>query len=155
MREFFKPLRRKVGVLTLGLACVSSIAWLRSSMQIDVISYNGKTHSDIVSICRRGIMWELRFERPLEHGLRPGWNYMHSSDQWWVEQRFTEYTAYGVGGFRLSYNWHAATSTGGATLLTPHWAVTIPLTLLSAYLLLSKPRQAKSPEPPTPEPDHA
>src|SRR5262249_45732313 len=36
----------------------------------------------------------------------------------------------------------------------PHWSIVLPLTLLSAYLLLLKPRSANKPAPPT-EPDHA
>ena len=34
-------------------------------------------------------------------------------------------------------------------LRAPYWSIVIPLTLLSAWLLLSKPRIAKSPEKPT------
>jgi hypothetical protein len=37
MREFFKPLRRLVGVATLVMACVFAFAWVRSLHWIDRI----------------------------------------------------------------------------------------------------------------------
>ena len=32
MREFFKPWRRKIGVVTLVMACVLMAGWVRSEM---------------------------------------------------------------------------------------------------------------------------
>lgn len=38
MREFFRPLRRKIGVLTLVVACLLTSAWVRSLKTIDSFS---------------------------------------------------------------------------------------------------------------------
>src|SRR5437764_781766 len=37
MREFFKPCRRKLGMVTLGLACVFAAGWVRSLSVDDFI----------------------------------------------------------------------------------------------------------------------
>jgi len=37
MRDFFKGWRRKIGVLTLGLACAFAAAWIRSEVTCDSI----------------------------------------------------------------------------------------------------------------------
>lgn len=38
MREFFRPLRRKLGAATLSLACVFMAGWIRSLTEYDAIS---------------------------------------------------------------------------------------------------------------------
>lgn len=47
MREFFKPWRRKLGVLVLVLACVLMAGWARSQRMIDELSVDvfGHQHS--------------------------------------------------------------------------------------------------------------
>lgn len=92
MRQFFKPLRRKVGLATLMLACFFTVVWVRM------------------------LCGEVDFTIELGRG-----------------RTVTFVPDYDV-----------------------HERLAIGLTLLSAVLLLSKPRPAKKSEPPLPpEPDHA
>ena len=59
MGEFFKGWRRKVGCVTLVMACVFAAGWVRSLAIFDVVSFNQKDATHRV-ISTRG---ELRLPR--------------------------------------------------------------------------------------------
>jgi hypothetical protein len=104
MGDYFKPWRRKIGVLTLGLACVLMAARVRSVARPIIIpagnyiEYVVRTDSSRIRITKEKQIWS---------------------------------------GGRIIPNEVLGESS------IPHDAVAIPLTLFSAWLLLSKPR-AKS-----------
>jgi len=102
---YFKPWRRKIGMITLVLACLSAAGWARSISVEDVFSFGGRqlrSHSGLIeefvdtSIDLTDFFGQIRTTR-----------------------------------VRVTY-WRV-----------PYWSIVVPLTLLSAYLLLSKPRVAK------------
>lgn len=107
MGTYFKPLRRKFGVVTLGLACVLATCWIISRdwhtefvpmMQVELM--NSGIH---VNVWTDRVLWGELMIPPSNR---------------------TEMTI-------------------------PYWSIVIPLTLLSALLLLSKP--PANIEPPIPE----
>ena len=50
MNGYFKPLRRKIGAVTLGLACLLMSGWVRSQFMGDVV------------LVRAGKTWSISFE---------------------------------------------------------------------------------------------
>jgi hypothetical protein len=105
MREFFRGWKRKLGVVTLGLACVFAGWWI---------------HAQSLVTNTEGIRFRFDF----------------TSDG--VDFDCTDFAysiqSSGAGSGRMKTL---------ARLLVPYWAIVSPLTLLSAYLLLSKPRPSK------------
>lgn len=97
MGSYFKPLRRKIGLISLALACVFSGAWVRSCLYEDEIHINGRHF-----ISSGGFFGETTILGTLNENGDP---------------------------VNLLPIW-----------LIPYAMVVIPLLLLSAWLLLSKPR---------------
>ena len=111
MREFFHGWRRKAGCVTLALACVATGLWIRSYIVFDQLVLAGN-----LLISNSGcLVWNWSGWGTPELNL-VDWYCEHASP-------FSEEWYFGTDGVRM-----------------PYWAVNIPLTLLSAYLLLWKPR---------------
>jgi hypothetical protein len=110
MGEFFKGWRRKVGVVTLGLACVFAGAWVHS-----LTTYADLTRLSVHGDCLGGF--------------------------WRSRNGTIEYVTYRVKG---RPNGDGMPSSIRVTLheeverSISYWSLTIPLRLLSAWLLLSK-----------------
>lgn len=134
MGEFFKGWRRKTGLVTLVLACALMAEWVRSrsvednlcvrldddTVELLTSSRFGLTRTRIVE--PEGDQIHVRFF--FQNQLPGDWN---TSRPWFIEQ------LRGLPGpDNTFFVWHA-----------PHWTIILPLTLLSACLLLSKPRKAK------------
>jgi hypothetical protein len=121
MREFFRGWRRKLGCVTLGFACLLVFGWIRSGIVEDVFSWKGYARElAIVSFdSSLGLcVWDI----PSRDALI-GWRtepLNRSKRDAWV----------GVPG--------APFNVGSL----PYWVITIPLTLLSAVLLLWPSREA-------------
>jgi hypothetical protein len=131
MGEYFKPWRRKIGVVTLvmGLACLGG--WARSFSVFDSVAlplpYSG--NYGFVLISTNGRVWCGRIW--CEEPIIPNWDasslpllratILPSGES--VEQTF-------IALYRDD--------------LIPYSSIVVPLTLLSAWLLLSKPLSAKS-----------
>jgi hypothetical protein len=162
--EFFKPLRRKLGVLTLLLACVLMVGWTRSLLIPDGVSWaQGNVAYQVISHagsirgqCQRWQLWgqpdsspvplmrRIRFFRPSKRDLA-----QHPMMIFSAENR-RDYPGLSFGTYFTN---DPATT---ANPNTPHvvwvkrcvvqyWLITIPLTLMSAWLLLSKPRPKRKP----------
>lgn len=145
MGTYFKPLRRKFGVLTLVMACVVAAGWVRSLSIGDTISL--KSHTLLSG--QGYIRWvrttgRIDANRAFDHATGNPFN--------WYNGR----------GSKSAYDWRycgfAYGKRDGADLLedegtiaftmfnycAPYCAIVIPLTLLSAWMLLGKPRQWNS-----------
>lgn len=147
MREFFKPWRRKAGCVTLVMACVFMGVWVRSEITADwfyfssgeftnegLISFRGNLicnrfrHSDKTGTPREVIVergesvWEFLFAHQLSNDDPFEWQ-----QSWNICGICKRETA--APEFRLT------------ALTIPYWSIVVPLTLLSAYLLLSKLRR--------------
>lgn len=141
MPPYFKPLRRKIGLLTLLLACVCMVEWMRSHLVSDRIRFspNGSPVYRITSHID-----QIAFEE-LEWKASPGELKFES----WKASRVTE-----LFDNELEIYWNRlGFSSGGHKKMQdklftiPYWSIVVPPTLLSAWLLLSKP-PAKTPTVP-------
>ena len=108
MGEYFKGWRRKVGVVTLLIACVFMAAWGRGQ--------SGKAADDI----------RVPVGENTEYGVMLLAKRIH----------VLKYQTFQDGNRR---------ATGAQTIAkVSYWSLIIPLTALSAYLLLSNPRKSIS-----------
>jgi hypothetical protein len=141
MGNYFKPWRRKIGVLTLVMSCVFMGGWVRSLVvkdEINLINFRGlycHIRSEVGDFeciwCNARIPIYLPFTWTAE-AIDSSSQTNNSARMWFTrvypEMRFGPDTGKMGDGFRIQY-----------------WALVIPLTMLSTYLLLSKPRPARKP----------
>jgi hypothetical protein len=151
MREFFRDWRRKLGCVMLVFACGLMGMWVRSFQRRDCF---------VASIWDFHYQWKsfggvTLIERTTPDSILPNWHWSQSEvpDEWCLDAFLQSVTAdwkwrefhFRSGIIRLQ---------GGPNefwyLIMPYWSLTLPVTLLSAWLLLSKP-----PQPITPSQDHA
>lgn len=143
MREFFRGWKRKVGCLTLVLALVLMCAWLRSGFEFDEYSYysdNGM-HKLFATEGRLGLFsYITRTNKEFIYVLSV------DPDDVSVD------VSIGKTPSQIAQRWeiigfHFQAGQAGdemryAVYTIPYWSITIPLTLISLWLLLSKPRQS-------------
>lgn len=155
MREFFKPWRRKIGVVVLALALAFMAAWVRSEYRKDVVMLTSRPEDVRFLVSNNAQIGIIRFWEIPSVPLKIARIFHRSSDvetddpfdafhveainEWWGV-RACEGTDRFIGRrivyLTVSYVWLVA-----------------PLTFVSAWLLLIKPRPAKSPRatlPPEP-----
>ena len=148
MRELFHGWRRKMGAVTLLMACAFAGLWVRSTVVIDVftISYEQRRYQWRTSDYGiSGIYFELMGDLSFSVLPRDFWRRMVVDDfnvdrddvpNWpddvlkWRKR---------LVGFELGEHFDP-TFMRAQYMVIPYWALVTPLTLLSAYLLLSKPR---------------
>jgi hypothetical protein len=140
MREYFRGWKRKVGVVTLMMACMSVIGWVKSHVYQDDIEvcigteliYSLVTHD--LEVC----LWRIR---PLEESMS------QCSFSWTsqpIDRRaspfFDEMRQQSVLGISYTRDDRSGLDRYHF-LIIPYWLIAVPLTLLSAYLILWKPRK--------------
>ena len=138
MPAFFKPWRRKIGVLTLVMACVFLGGWVRSLSIEDKVTIPIPQAASVEFLSMQSKFCLTRYSRPqrCEWKSTPMKNVTNHpmnllSADW--SMRFC--------GLRLFTNLHAyGDKTAG--LLVPYWMPVVPITLLSVFLLLSKSRES-------------
>ena len=142
MSEFFRPWRRKLGVLTLGLACLFFALWIRSLMAADSLSYrSGEKTLRMIRSSRTGLLWQTYHEGEFQIAggsnynarKKPFGNPLRSSTCLWSRT---------VPGFEFG---ELKPPIAGVTIgawFIQYSSLVIPLTLFSAFLLLSKPRKS-------------
>jgi hypothetical protein len=179
MGEVFKGWRRKTGCVTLLIACVLMIGWIRSSGRFDWACING-SHSRYGLASLEGRLLVHRsdvpsfYPTPLSDSSFVSWD---STDLSRIIKPFDPMTyadgsATGQGvvgadgtGFGFSnwtetkadnhwrFDWagfhvgiaavqNGKGTSGCYTCMFPYWSIVIPLTVLSAFLLFSKPRNS-------------
>jgi len=117
MREFFKGLRRKVGVATLMAACLICVAWRRSYVTQDNIYVPILRRTMLIKSDGGGIRW-MRSPFPREFD---------------IESRSDP--------DRLRFGMYHGLSIHADMVVIPYWLIVLATTLLSAYFLLWKPRK--------------
>lgn len=158
MREFFKPWRRKAGVVTLGLATLLLAMWVRSRIVGEYLEIPIANAAMVVVVSKPGSIGWFYLRSP-KRPMDRCWHVISYPTAGRVENFFERrdlnlgYGPTTAGDFeafrRLGFN-HESIMT------VPHGSIVLPLTLLSAYLLLRKPRPVKKRETSTPtEPDNA
>jgi hypothetical protein len=127
MSEFFKGWRRKTGCVALVMACVLMGMWVRSRylvdelsalMPLDVNNYTLMSYSD----CIHMTVWKQAGLTPVE-----GWR--------WKSERLDA-----PRSVTIIDSWAVELLEDGLLWQIPYWFLVMPLTLLSAYLILWKPR---------------
>lgn len=141
MNGYSRLLRRKVGVGVLALACVAAAGWLRSSLTKDHIT---RDYGDGYII--QATAFDGHFGLVVREGFQPSGRteirWLHSQvesiNEWAAERgRWISYWL----GFGLVHLKLTNGTDGYLKAWFTHYAcVAIPLTLLSTWLLLSKPR---------------
>jgi len=151
MGEYFKPRRRKFGVITLLMACVLMVGWVRSNFFKDELwfSKDPSPNQVFVQSCTGGV----RFFYGSANGEITRGGY------WWISRRCgagdLNFAGFGVP-FVFDRRWqywgfdfgkgHEIQQPPTEYILQfmfiPYWSIVLPLTLLSAFLLLSKPRKS-------------
>ena len=112
MGEYFKPWRRKIGVVTLVMACVFAGAWVRSILVHDVIRI-GPGNVECIIVSHAGIF-----------SIWVGPDSPKPTSSWKIFGPIVTAPATHPG------------------IPLPYSIIVIPLTLLSAYLLFSKQRKS-------------
>jgi hypothetical protein len=124
MREFFRGWRRKAGVVTLVMACVSMCMWIRGRVFIEGALFDTGNRQCNVVLNFKGKFYWCRWTRPDEE-----------ENHHWIHQpvalaapfqRELDFLKREQGSWRLSI---------------PLMPSALLLTLLSAYLFLWKPRK--------------
>ena len=148
--SYFKPLRRKIGVVTLVLSCVFMAGWMRSYVTIDSIyrPWPGQSGGSSVIESEKGhVFWyssrqpwcdtKLSFPTLNSNSVAASSNILTSDEVRWSIKSF----GFAIGEFEPPPA--ARGRPNRIVWVIPHFHIAIPLTLLSAYLLLSKPRASK------------
>ena len=150
MGEFFKPWRRRIGMMTLVMALVFMVGWVRSPLVTDMIGYSTRVNSADTwfSADMRFGWFGLRIDPKKRLATNPSHDFKGSAFPSWstlpTSQSRKMYSflrsnrrwlGFDVGkevtGFAFDWVFYLA---------VPYWSVVIPLTLISVWLLLSKPR---------------
>jgi hypothetical protein len=153
MHTFFHGWRRKVGVATLVMACLMMGLWMRSRFILDTVRYcpDGRYHYSI-TLAPSAIRW-VRLQGSGSF-LSPrffdfDWDskeYSKGDDDPILDPRV---------GWQSKWNWQACGFQFGSFQdssqsivngeveigFIPYWSLVLPLTALSAYLILWKPRK--------------
>jgi hypothetical protein len=146
MKEFFYGWRRKTGVVTLAMACGLTSAWLRSVAYQDTftISSPGDSQTLLVSSTQQLI---IAMVSGASASSTPFWmsRNIESGDGWLLTaaDNLRIYIGFHGQSFRFGTTvtaW-ASKAVSLTTLHFPYWSLVIPLTLISAYLILWMPRK--------------
>ena len=143
MGDYFKGWRRKVGVVTLLMALMFMGGWLRSIGVIEEFICPCGKQSLVYLVSCNGIFFCGRdFDNtPDNFPQKPDWFILREPEIESSLNTFDWSWRFFSIGFGNRKN-GALTIDSGFVITIPYWSVVIPLTLISAYLLLSKPRQS-------------
>ena len=142
MGEYFRPWRRRFGLLTLVMACVAFGGWARSMTFCDSVDLPSRltptfmpVHVVSLGRCVGMFFPEARIDnKRLLPWFRTneGIGNCNLLQQPHVEWKW-RFCGFGIGWAKAEGFWH---------VVIPYWFVITPLTLLSVYVLLSKPRKS-------------
>jgi hypothetical protein len=136
MREFFRGWRRKIGCVTLLMALAMTGAWFRSLILCDAILIrSGTSWVDAIVSDAGHLMWADVCDDSPDPVIQ--WRQFPATmfrDQESIEWHKL-WLSFAIGEFRSSK------TVVGRIWSAPYCALVVPLTLLSAYLLLWKPRK--------------
>ena len=135
MLSFFHGWRRKAGCVTLVMACMVFGGWMRSRIACDAAEFTiGHRRHRIMSTANCVSWYSCD-----EHGVSM------SQRRWWSSVVFKEPRRNDQDYWKARIAdqvWH--THKGFAAWTVKYSSLAIPLTLLSAYLLLWKPRKRQN-----------
>ena len=152
MGEYFKPLRRRIGVVTLVMACVFAGGWVRSLTMLDLFTV--ATSNNLWRFTIEDGIVEFSFYQRVsgdpQLSQNSGWKSDSNVTPNGGKIRSGPTTAnLAMSDTKLEFYsfayaakyWVSPTFAMDMYFFVfPYWSIVIPLTLLSAWLLLSKPR---------------
>ena len=172
MREFFTGWRKKIGAVTLVMALMIVAVWIRSFRSTDIVNLHSIPNTSLMFISERSgivFLWmnneapqftdgrlddsyvllgqNLRLNQIMPRELQPEWKFEWLGFQYGNARDVKGAAAWVADIHEVFGSTVKASDFKGliaSVLVIPHWSVVMPLTLLSAYLLLSKPRIATS-----------
>jgi hypothetical protein len=124
MHTFFHGWRRKAGVVALVMALALMGGWIRSYALLDDVSFSTPWRSHCIVSASGKLSWVAGYEE-------------HWPLAWVTVSRIDD-----DGGLEALY--FGEPSIFDSRWIVSYWIPTIPLTLLSAYLILWKPRKRAS-----------
>jgi hypothetical protein len=152
MWSYFRGWKHKLGVVMLLMACVSVGAWIRSLTDLDALIRLNAHDTHVVLSAEGTFNWERM--SPIVTPRASRWMYRHDSSN--INEGFDVPMGFLGLGFDFRTQSDLVTTAGTApyileseTWQIPYWSIVIPLTLISAWCLLTKPRTkpATKPEP--------
>ena len=162
MGEYFRGWRRKIGLVTLSVACMLCVFWLRSDSTLDMLwtGIGSKWLQSTVSIAFDSgpgmTQSSLSFRTKLKDdypGFGPFFHWTTQSTKVAVRGPILDDKApwrWRSKGFDIGYQHiEGRFAVDTFAVIVPHWSLVLPLTALSAWLLLSKQRPLKAIETPT------
>lgn len=155
MHTFFKGWRRKTGCTLLGMACFVSTLWIRSLGRSEDVFFSLGQQTTVQLISRESTLTLRKFvarvpvgteksgpDRLLLLGVFPPTNrstgnVAFSADEVNRAQLGTPYAwRFKMGGMGLATFQDNELQLHVGILTLPYWSLAVPLTLLSAYLIL-------------------
>lgn len=151
MGDYFKPLRRKIGVVTLAMACLFAAGWVRSRFIVDQITFTRNVNcQEVFQSVNSCLVWFPHRENVADFESVPmiEWNggFFPASDMFFVPDNPNPNTSkikwrFRAPGIGIGHFSNLVRQPGAYFM--SYWLIVIPLTLLSAYLLLSRPPAPK------------
>jgi hypothetical protein len=147
VREFFQGWRRKTGLALLAMALLLTVAWMRGAVYHDQVALRYGRTSHFFSSVHGQVRWERTIQSTSRPANRPRppiikWN-SRKTPKNLVPPSREEGTAW-----RWTWGWvYIGTlkeEDRREIWVIPYWSTVLPLTLISAFLIFSKPRQPKS-----------
>lgn len=144
MREFFHGWRRKIGCVTLVMALVFVVGWIRNLVVMDVLLVPSGSHSMEHCVSVDHVFVWGRVRKAAANAVIPYPDFATDAPR--SLDSFLE-------GANLRCNWRWCGFAAGelnvssadrfnhTMWIIPYWSLVIPLTALSGYLILSKPRK--------------
>ena len=156
MCEFFKGWRRKVGVLTLVVACVFMGLWVRGHSTFDRVTIAGRDSFSVFHFSNQrfgslGVYFSHgritnRNKLPRTEWISHSYGYTPEQIQMLVQENDAYETSAEAKaeGFwtRQFLGFQIGGTNTSSEFAIAYCSIVIPLTLLSAFLLLSKPRSS-------------
>ncbi|MDB5345633.1 MAG: hypothetical protein JWP89_4010 [Schlesneria sp.] len=148
MQTFFHGWRRKMGCVTLVMALACMGAWIRSLATTDIFEFAKETATtDIIYSFDCSIVWiKVHQEWPDVKTSFQEWDTVPRTDyDFFEDDRITWFfRCCGIGVGKEV----AGTNDWPIYFIVHYSTITLPLTVLSAYLILWKPRKPIAPTPP-------
>jgi hypothetical protein len=129
-------------VITLAVASMFMAGWIRSLNVEDVFSSYTANHNDLLFSSEGVLAWTRISENRAQGAIPlPKWETNHDSDRWLIPSNPKIEWDWKWNGFGMSGPYMQRS----ACRMIPYWSIVLPLTAISAWLLLSKPRAKVEP----------
>lgn len=131
MKAFFHGWRRKLGIVTLVLACALMGMWVRSRVVCDSLEYSKGVRSHFIASMQSGIVWCSR-----DSETQADWRFGSRS---LADARLGDMSLAKIVEQLENANHNQEVHLIVWTI--PYWLMTIPMVALSTWLILGKPRK--------------